>query len=86
MCRRTLSGETDRQVGFSPTNSVPPKIEGFSAPREDAQNGSRSPPPGGGNSSNGNEAAERSKSMLSEEILNPYGDENGESTEHVASM
>ena len=66
------------QMGFSPPMSVPPRIEGFSAPREDApKNGSRNPPPGGGDSSNGTEAAERSRSMLSEDILNPYGDENG---------
>ena len=74
-------------MGFSPTTSGAPRIDDFPAPREEAQNnGSRNPPPGGGNSSNGNVVAERSKSMLSEEILNPYGDENGETTEHFASM
>ena len=74
-------------MGFSPPKSVPPRIDDFSTPREDAQNnGARNPPPGGGDSSNGTEAPERSKRMLSEEIHNPYGDENGDSTQHDASM
>ena len=64
-----------------------PRIEGFPAPQTEVRkDGSSNPPPGGGNSSNGSEAADRSKSLLSEEILNPYGDENAENTEHNASM
>lgn len=89
LCRKSFSADTPRQMGFSPNKAITPRIEEdeASAPSDEAQkNGSANPPPGGGNSSNGSEVAERSKSMLSEEILNPYGDENGEATEHAASM